>query len=218
MEMGWLEYLDRQLVFWTFLAIGLTSGGFLLITMLLGEISELFGDLFGGDHDFSTHDASSDTDQGSLHDISHDVHVGDMSGIATPSAFSFKFILAFASGFGTVGAITTFEGYNVLASSGFGVLAGFIMAGLTYAFVVFLSSQQASVNVSSNDFVGREAVVIVDIPEKGLGQVILEIGGFSLSKLAQSAENKTIPERSMVIVTGTVGQVVLVKVKPTIDI
>jgi len=211
--MGWLEYLDRQLVFWTFMAIGLTSGGFLLVTMLLGEISEVFGDLFGGDHDFDGHDLSGDADHGDIHDAGHDVHVGDIAGLATPSAFSFKFILAFASGFGTTGAITTFSGYNVLASSGFGVLAGFVMAGLTYGFVMFLASQQASLNISSNDFIGRNGTVIVDIPENGLGQILLEIGGSSLSKLAQAADGKKIPERSNVEVISTIGQVVLVKIK-----
>lgn len=211
--MGWLEFLDRQLVFWTFMAIGLTSGGFLLFTMLLGEISEVFGDLFGGDHDFDGHDLSGDVDHGDMHDAGHDGHMGDVSGLATPSAFSFKFILAFASGFGTTGAITTFSGYNVLASSGFGVLAGFVMAALTYGFVMFLASQQASLNISSDDFVGREGIVIVDIPENGLGQVLLEVGGSSLSKLAQSTDSKKIPERSSVEITGTIGQVVLVRAK-----
>lgn len=215
--MGWLEYLDRQLVFWTFMAIGLTSGGFLLVTMLLGEVSELFGDLFGGDHDFSGHDTGGDADHGDLHDSDHGgdhgVHGGDIAGIATPSFFSFKFVLAFASGFGTTGAITTFQGYNVLASSGFGILAGFVMAVITYGFVMFLASQQASLNISSTDFIGKDGIVTVDIPENGLGQIIVEVGGTSLSKLAQSVDGKIIRERSAVVVTGNVGQMVLVRAK-----
>lgn len=211
--MGWLEYLDRQLVFWTFMAIGLTSGGFLLFTMLLGEISEVFGDLFGGDHDFDGHDVSGNTDHGGLHVAGHDVHSGDISGLVTPSFFSFKFVLAFASGFGTTGAIATFKGYDVMTSSGFGILDGFVMAALTYGFVMFLASQQASLNISSNDFVGKDGIVIVDIPENGLGQILVEVGGSSLSKLAQSVDGKIIPERSRVVVTGNVGQVVLVRTR-----
>ena len=87
------DRIDQILAFWTFLAIGLVTGGFLVATMVMGELSELFEDFFGGEHDFAGgHDG--DNDLG--HDGGHDTHDSYGAGeMHVPSVFSFRIILAF---------------------------------------------------------------------------------------------------------------------------
>ena len=85
------------------------------------------------------------------------------------------------------------------------------MGFLNYVFVLFLSAGQASFNVNENDFIGKEGRVIVDIPAEGLGQIQIDTGMGTITKLSSSIENIAIPENSMVRVERIVGQTVLVK-------
>lgn len=200
------ERIDQILAFWTFLAIGLVTGGFLVATMIVGEVSELFGDLFDGDHDVSI-DHDVDNDAGHSGYDSHDIET-DMQ---TPSFFSFRIILAFLSGFGIAGAIAIHLDQSIFVSSLYGIASGFVMGFLNYLFVLFLSAGQASFNVNENDFIGKEGRVIVGIPAEGLGQIQIDTGMGTITKLSSSIENIAIPENSMVRVERIVGQTVLVK-------
>ncbi len=208
---GFFEYLDKVMVFWTFLAIGLVSGGFLILTMVLGEVSEIFSDIFGGDHDFDhgvDHDTGVDGDQDVAdHDFDHTG--SDAAGISSPSFLSFRILLSFFSGFGVTGAIATYLKEPVIMSSIYGLGVGAIMMILTYLFVLFLSSQQASVNISTAELVGKEGYVTVDIPANGFGQVMINTEVGSISKLASSTDGP-IPEKSFVRVNKILSDILLV--------
>ena len=205
---GIFDRIDQILAFWTFLTIGLVTGGFLVVTMAIGEVSELFEDFFGGDHDFGVdHDVSHDG-----HDGGHDTHDSHDTGeMNVPSVFSFRIVLAFLSGFGIAGAIAIHLDQGILLSGFYGVVTGFGMGILNYLFVCFLAAGQASFNVSETDFVGKEGRVIVDIPAEGLGQIQIDTGMGTITKLSSSIENVYIPENSMVRVEKIVGQTVLVR-------
>jgi len=205
---SFFDRIDQILAFWTFLTIGLVTGGFLIVTMVIGELSELFEDIFGGDHDIIDHDIDHDVP----HEIGHhDAEHDGMAEMYTPSMFSFRIILAFLSGFGIAGAIAIHLDQGILLSSLYGVGTGFAMGFLNYLFVLFLAAGQASFNVSETDFVGREARVIVSIPADGLGQVQIDTGMGTMTKLSRSSEGVVIPENSIVRVERIVGQTVLVK-------
>src|SRR6476620_4629651 len=103
---------SRVLVYTAVGAIGLLF----LLTMLF------VGDLFGGDHDFD-------------HGFDHD---GDAGG--GPSFFSARIIAAFMTAFGVGGVVARYYELSHPASSGVGVAAGFVMAGLVYQFARFLYS------------------------------------------------------------------------------
>ena len=208
---GIFDRIDQILAFWTFLAIGLVCGGFVIATFVLGEVSDFFGDLFGHDGDFSLgdhggfdHDLLAD----SGHDIGHsDVGHGDM-----PSILSFRIILIFFAGFGIAGAISMQLGNGIIASSGYGVLIGFVMGLILYGFMLFLATSQGSVNITDNDIIGQDARVIVRIPaDGGLGQIQLETICGTLTKLSRSVDNRPIPENSLVKVQSIVGQVAVVR-------
>jgi membrane protein implicated in regulation of membrane protease activity len=194
---GFFHNFDKALTFWTFLAIGTAACAFVIFSLIMGEISDVFG---GADHDIghAEHDAGHADIGGG--------HPGDMAGLSTPHLFSFRIIVSFFAGFGLVGAICTWEGQPVLTSCAFGVLVGCIMAGMMYAFVYFLASQQASVNVSDNDLLNQEAQVMVRIPADGLGQVRLNTTSGTLTKVAMSMDNKEIPEGALVKIVRIAGQ------------
>ncbi|OHA14777.1 MAG: hypothetical protein A3G49_03560 [Candidatus Sungbacteria bacterium RIFCSPLOWO2_12_FULL_41_11] len=205
---GFLEYLDKALVFWTFLAIGLTCGGFLFLTMIIGEISELFGDMFGGDAD---HDLGGGTEHGGSHDASDsglDSHAPDFS---TPSLFSFRIMMAFFTGFGLIGAVATYGNQSVIISSLWGLSSGALLMIATYIFVSYLASGQGSVNIVDSDLLGKEARVVVEIPPDGLGRVEIFTHAGSLTKLSRSLEGNLISENSIVRVEKISGNTVLVK-------
>lgn len=198
-------FLDVQVVFWTFTVIGVISSLFLMVTLLLGELSDVFH-AFGGDHDIGHGDHGADTHHGG------DVHTGetDQTG-GTPSLFSLRFGFSFLSGFGVTGAVATYTGCGVVSSSLLGAAIGLVLTSLTYAFVRGLASQQASFNITNKDFIGTEARVINDIPKGGMGQVIVQVGEMSVSKLAQSEDGQAIPENTRVMIVSTPGQMVIVK-------
>ena len=214
---GIFDRIDQILTFWVFLTIGLLSGGFLLLTMLLGEVSEIFSDLFGHsdlamDHDVSHDISGADHDTG--HEVGHDHEAShdssNTAGISTPSVFSFRIILSFLCGFGVIGAIAAHLGNSAVISSLYGLGTGMVMAALSYMFVLFLASQQASVNITAEDFVGKQARVIVSIPADGLGQVQIDTGVGSITKLSRSTDHLPISENSMVRIESISGQTALV--------
>ncbi len=202
-----LVFLDQQMVFWTFAAIGILSSLFLIVSMFLGDISEAIHGLFDSEHDFGggDHDTSG-TDHAA--DIHHDLpdHVG-----GNPSFFSLRFGLSFLSGFGLTGTILTYYHMHVVLSSACGSLVGLALSGITYAIVRGMASQQASFNITSGDLIDQEARVIVGLPEKGIGQVLVQVGEITITKLAQSENGLPIPENARVKIMATSEQTVIVK-------
>ena len=217
-SLGFLEHLDKARVFWTFVAIGVGSGGFLILTMMMGEIGDVLGDLIGDiGHDFG----GADHDVG--HEVAHDTghHGGDAThedfsdaaNMPNPSFLSLRFMFAFMSGFGVTGAIATHFGQSVLLSSAYGVGTGLVMWFVVFGVVEVLASQQASINVTEADFVGKEAHVTLEIPTGGCGQVAIQVGESLLMKIAKTIDGSSVPENARVVITGTVGPVALVEKK-----
>lgn len=201
---GLLAHLDKILTFGVFLTIGLVAAGISLFSLFLGEL----GDAFGADHDFDHPDH-----EVAGHDADHpDTASGhtDMAGLRAPGFFSFRIMMSFVAGFGLVGAICTYLKMGVFASSGIGILAGLAMAGVMYAFVSFLAKQQASVNITADELVGKEVMVIVKIPKNEAGQIQATTHAGTITYLAQSEDGSEILEGNTVKVIKTMGQTVIV--------
>ena len=166
-------------------AIGLL---FLLAMLFVGEI-------FGGDHDahFEVHG----------HDVGDHGH--------GPSIFSARIMAAFLTAFGAGGAIARYFGLSHLSSSGVGIVAGVLLAGIVYQFAKLLYSQQASSEIRMNNLVGCTAEVTVGIPEGGVGQISITIAGERSTHIARSSEGKPIGTGSEVVVTGLRGDSVIVE-------
>lgn len=166
-----------------FLAIAAVGFVFLLISLVFGGLLEHFE--FG-------------------HDLGHDLGHGG------PGFFSVRGIAVFVTAFGGVGAIGTYRGYGVFASSGFGFISGIAVATIVYVFARFLYGQQATSTTTSADLVGRTAQVSVAIPENGVGQIRCLVGEIMVDKIARSRAGNAIAYSSLVKIEEIVGESVIV--------
>jgi len=168
-------------------AIGAFGFLFLLIMLFVGEI-------FGGDHDFGGHEVA--------------MHDGDAGG---PSLLSARIMASFLTAFGVGGAVGRYYGFNHPAASGVGVAAGIVMSGIVYQFARILYSQQASSEIRMAGLVGRSAEVTVAIPDQGVGQVALTVGGERTEHIARSGDGSPLPRGAEVTITGLRGDSVVVQ-------
>jgi membrane protein implicated in regulation of membrane protease activity len=164
-----------------YMAIG--GVGFLLLVGML-----LLGDVLGGDHDG---------------------HV-DPSDAGGPGIFSARVMAAFLTAFGVGGVVARYYGWSHPAASGAGVVAGFTMATLVYQFARVLYTQQASTDVVMSSLVGQTAQVSVAIPERGIGQVTLNVAGSRSDHLARAADGRAVPLGATVVITALGGDGVMV--------
>jgi membrane protein implicated in regulation of membrane protease activity len=168
--------------FSVFLAIAGVGFGFLIVSLVFGEIFDFF-------------DASLD------HDMDH----------GGPGFFSTRVIAVFITAFGGFGAIATHYGLSPLPASGVGFGSGMVFGGIVAAFARFLYGQQATSQVRATDLVGEPARVVVTIPSGGVGQIRVRIGEELIDKIARSTDGEPIPENAGVRVEQVLGEVVVVK-------
>jgi membrane protein implicated in regulation of membrane protease activity len=168
--------------FSVFLVIAGIGFGFLVISLVFGEIFDFFdGSL---DHDFD--------------------HGG-------PGLLSTRAIAIFITTFGASGAIATHYGLSPLASSGIGAAIGLVFAAMVAAFARFLYGQQASSDVGVADLVGQPARVVVAIPAGGVGQIRCRLGDELIDKIARAHDDEMIPENVSVRVEQALGEIVVVR-------
>lgn len=155
---------------------------FLLTSLILGDIFEMFGgdaDLGGGDG----------TDFG---------------------LFDSRVIAVFITAFGGFGFISAWSGFGPVASSLVGLLGGIVFGGVVSAFGRFLISQQASSSVSDTDLIGRTAQVTVNIKPGELGQIMTKIGDERVEKLARTNGDVEIKPGAIVKIAAIAGDSVIV--------
>lgn len=162
---------------------------FLLIMLLVGEV-------FGGDHEVGGHEMA----------VDH----GDADHGGGPSVFSVRIMAAFLTAFGVGGVVARYYSLSHPASSGVGVAAGMVFAGVVYQFAKFLYSQQASSEVRMTSLVGRAAEVSVAIPQGGVGQIALSFGGERSEHIARATDGRALPRGTAVVITDLRGDSVLV--------
>lgn len=164
--------------------------GFLFLLVML-----FVGELFGSDHDVGVHELADHADS-------------DASG--GPSIFSARIMASFVTAFGVGGVVGRYLELSHPASSGIGIAAGLVLAGVVYQFAKFLYSQQASSDVRMTELVGQPAEVSVAIPAGGVGQVILTSRGERSEHLARAADGVAVARGTEVVITGLRGDSVVV--------
>jgi len=178
------EILSQISAITIFLGIAGVGFLFLLISLVFGEIFDLFGDF---DHDWD-------------HDLGH----------GGPGFFSSRVLSVFITAFGGIGAIAVSRGYTIFASSLMGFGGGVLLATPVYFFARFLFSQQASSMVQVSDLVGRTAQVTVAIPAGNVGQIRCLLGNEVIEKTARSRDGSAIPFNTLVRVEELIGESVIV--------
>lgn len=178
------EILSEISAITIFLGIAGVGFLFLLISLIFGELFDLFGDF---DHDWD-------------HDFAH----------GGPGFFSSRVLSVFVTAFGGIGAIAVSRGYTIFASSLIGFGGGVLLATPVYFFARFLFSQQASSLVQVSDLIGRTAQVTVAIPAGNVGQIRCLLGDAVVEKTARSRDGSAIPFNTLVKVEELVGESVIV--------
>jgi membrane protein implicated in regulation of membrane protease activity len=177
-----------------YVVIGASGLLLLLLMMFVGEI-------FGGDHDVHV-----ESDVGGHLDVDHG---------GGPSIFSTRIIGSFLTAFGVGGVVARYYGLSHPISSGIGMVAGVILAGVVYQFARLLYSQQASSEVKMSSLVGQAAEVTVRIPEGGVGQITMTVAGERSTHIARSADGSALSMGTPVTVKALSGESVLVeRVRP----
>jgi membrane protein implicated in regulation of membrane protease activity len=165
-----------------FLVIGGIGFVFLLVSLVVGDIFEMFG---GG------------------------VDIGD--GGVDFGFLDSRVLAVFITAFGGFGAIAAQTGFGALASSFVGLFGGVFFAAMVSVFGRFLISQQASSSVTDNDLIGRSAQVTVAIKSGEIGQITARIGDERIDRIARSRDGEEIKAGTMVVVAAVAGDSVIVE-------
>lgn len=170
-----------------FLIIAAVGFGFLLVSLVFGELFDVLG-----------------LDHGAVDAGGH-------------GFIDSRVVSVFVTAFGGFGAVGVWAGMNALVSSLIGVAGGVTLAFVVSLFGRFLVSQQASSSVSSSQLVGRTAQVVVTIPAGGVGQVSCRIGEERLERIARASDGGELKHGTLVRIDDIGGDSIIVSphVAPT---
>ena len=173
-----------------FSASALIGGGLFLlwfVLLLLGGVAEgVFEGLFGLEMDVMSSDGSFD-------------------------AMTFQGVMAFMMFFGLAGLYTmNSDGSDSLAIAAGGIAGGASMYGTGKIFQVFFALE-ASGNVEMSEAIGVRGSVYLRIPEGGIGQVQIELGGALKTYNAKSEDGQGIATGDFIEVVDTITSTLVVK-------
>lgn len=178
-----MDFISSLNLFAIFVVIGGVGFVFLLASLVLGDLFEVFG-------------AHADLDTG--------LDFGFLDS---------RVLAVFITAFGGFGAIGVQMGYGAAVSSGIGLLGGVVFAGVVSLFGRFLIGQQASSSVADSDLVGKTAQVAVAIKPGEVGQITIRIGDERVEKIARSGDGEEIKAGSLVKVLAIAGDSVIVEIE-----
>lgn len=173
--------------------ISLLVLGFLysVISLMAGWLSDVGGHLdVGGQVDVPGH-----ADVG---------HLGPISGTT---------VATFVTGFGGGGVIAHYWlQWPLLGSLALAIGSGVLVAGAAYAILDFIFREtQAGSEFAVGETVGRQAEVIVSIPEGGVGEVAYIMRGQREQSSARAIDGALIPKGSSVVIERVSGPTAYVR-------
>jgi membrane protein implicated in regulation of membrane protease activity len=170
-----------------FLIIGGIGFVFLLVSLVVGDIFEMFG---GGPE----LNVDSNLDFGFLDS---------------------RVLAVFITAFGGFGAIAAQMGFGAVVSSFAGLLGGVMFAAVVSVFGRFLIGQQASSSVTDNDLLGRTAQVTVAIKPGAVGQITCRIGDERVERIARTRDGSEMEAGTLVKIDSIAGDSVIVSPEGT---
>jgi membrane protein implicated in regulation of membrane protease activity len=176
--------------------ISLLVLGFLysVISLLAGWISDVGGHFH---LDLGGHDLPGHADVG---------HLGPISGTT---------VATFVTGFGGGGVIAHYWlQWPLFGSLALAIGAGVVVAAAAYAILDFLFREtQAGSEFAVSETVGREAEVIISIPESGVGEIAYIMRGQREQSAARAADGAAIAKGSPVVIERVSGPTAYVRRK-----
>lgn len=178
-----MDFLSSINLLTLFVIIGAIGFIFLLASLVLGDLFELFG----GHPDLGV-DGSTDF-----------------------GLFDSRVLAVFITAFGGFGAIGVILGFGSAVSSLFGLLGGVIFGGVVSSFGRFLIGQQSSTTITDDSLLGRTAQVTVAIKPGEIGQITFRIGDERVEKVARTLSGDEVKAGSLVKVISIAGDSVIVE-------
>jgi membrane protein implicated in regulation of membrane protease activity len=178
-----------DIVFWSCFMLG---GGYLLVSVLLGGVSDVMG-LVGGDGAAAGGAEGGSADAG---DSGHS-HTGGHAHLL--SLLSPLYVSALLAGFGGVGLVSRYLQMPAASAIAFAALGGFATWGSAwYTLTQVFGKAQGTSHNRQEELIGRKAVVSTAIAGSSPGMVTLEIAGSRQSVRAITDDDETIPNGAVV--------------------
>ncbi|GLY15967.1 hypothetical protein LWF15_16910 [Kineosporia rhizophila] len=199
---------DSQIIF---IAVGATGFLVLLLSVLLGELGGADGEP-GHDSGFSAGDAGADlggevAEAGGL-DADASADAGGVipegsAALDAPTWFSIRVLAISLVGFGAAGFIAAYSGVPALLAWPIAGAAFLATGAATHQFILKpLGRQQYNSLTSRYGWIGRPAVVTLDILPHGTGQVTFhDRQGARITQTASSDLGEGVPKGSAVTIT-----------------
>ena len=183
LDIGDLFNVERSLDTTVFILLAVVGFGVLIVSYVLGEVTDVAGDL------------GADIGDGDFADGLVNVHT----------------VSAFLAGFGALGwLLSGYWGVDPLLSALGGLLGGIPLAGVVLLMGRALAGQAGSSNFTLTDLVGSEAVVTLRIAPGSVGYVEYHHAGGRHRAVARSDSEAVIPEGAIVQIKRVVGGEMLV--------
>ncbi len=151
-----------NLIPWCFGSIMVLGVGYLLITLVFGEVAEAAGGLLEGV-------------EGTLEGLGLELFPETAAGDETGKGISCGLIAAFLAGFGVLGTLASLFGAGAGISILAALVSGIFFGGLYFAFIGFLTRQEASTALKVSDLIGSTARVTTNTPAGQTGEAFLEV-------------------------------------------
>lgn len=199
--------MDAFTIFHFYLVFFLLGIGYAVVAVLLGQVI--------GDHGNGGGAAGTTHLTGGEHSGGHPLG-GDVGGESMPtiSPLSPVTIATFATAFGGTGLVLDRIGLpgflSVLLAAAAG---GMIAAAIFYLFYRVFRRTQSTSGVSARQAIGREAEVIVTIPENGVGEIAYVLGGRRFNAPARAEDGTGLQCRSSVVIVSRTGAVFVVRAR-----
>lgn len=169
--------MPADTLLWCFGSLMIGGFAYLLLSLLVGEVSEAAEGLFEN-LDSLFEGIGLDL----LPEIGAETPAGKGIGCST--------IAAFITGFGITGFASSLLGAGVILSIILSFLAGGVFGALYIGAMSFLYKQQATSTIEASDFEGLSARVTINIPAGEIGQVALTVGGQQMTYPAVEVNRK----------------------------
>lgn len=161
--------------------------GFFLVSMSM---------LFGGSGDFDMGDMAGDIDHG-----------------GGPGFLNLKVIAMGLCGWGIAGGIAHSFGMDRLMSSIIGIGGAVVLGSIGLAIMKVFYQSQSPFSIEDEDYHGHTGRTLYEIPKDGLGQIICNIKGTSLTLMAKDEHGKKIAKDTVVEIVSRQGGMVIVREK-----
>jgi membrane-bound ClpP family serine protease len=153
--------ISDSLIPWFFAAVMAIGVGYLLLSLIFGEVAEAGGGLL-------------ESLDGALEGVGVDIFPEALEG-QDGKGVGCGIIAAFLAGFGVVGLVADLQGAHLLVSIGLATAAGALFGGVFFAGMTFLVKQEVSGTLRTADLEGLTARVTIQTPPGKTGEAFVVV-------------------------------------------